>query len=139
PSDKAPKFVDENGNAPEISGSWFNTSKILDTCELVRIKGTPEDKAIWYGDYNNKIFYSGGGKVTTFTDQTMVPAFTNTAQWGDIAKVLPTDKELVTYVGQKNTGYKWTYAGAIPLYIKAPKVSVKKDIFSLQRMLSNQR
>ncbi|EMF0060679.1 WxL domain-containing protein [Enterococcus hirae] len=132
------KFVDENGSTPEISGSWFNTSGIYETCELVRIKGTAEDKPIWYGDYTNGIFYNGVGKVNTFTNQTMVPAFTNTAQWGNIVKVLPTNKELVTYVGQKNTKYQWTYAEAIPLYIKAPKVSVKTDETSLKTMLSNQ-
>ncbi|EMF0060938.1 hypothetical protein PFZ79_002828, partial [Enterococcus hirae] len=99
PSDKAPKFVDENGKTPEISGAWFNASGIYDTCELVRVKGTAEDKPIWYGDYTNRIFYNGVGKVNTFTNQTMVPAFTNTAQWGAIAKILSTDKELVAYMG----------------------------------------
>ncbi|EMF0060901.1 hypothetical protein PFZ79_002787, partial [Enterococcus hirae] len=127
PNGKTPTFVDENGKTPEISGAWFNASGIYDTSELVRVKGTAEDKAIWYGDYTNEIFYGGAGKINTFTNQSMVPAFTNTAQWGAIAKVLPTNKELVAYMGQKNTGDKWTYAGAIPLYIKAPKVSVKTD------------
>ncbi|EMF0060778.1 phosphatidylinositol-specific phospholipase C domain-containing protein, partial [Enterococcus hirae] len=142
PNGQSPTFVDENGNTPEISGTWFNTMKVLDTCELVRVKGTAEDKAIWYGDYTNGIFYGGAGKVNTFTNQSMVPAFTNTAQRGNIVKVLPTNKELVAYMGQKNmgyTGYQWTYGKqAIPFYIKAPKVSVKTDNASLQTMLSNQ-
>ncbi|EMF0060676.1 WxL domain-containing protein [Enterococcus hirae] len=131
--------MDENGKTPEISGSFFTNLWLYYTNELVRIKGTTENNPIWYGHYNNGIFSTVVGKVNTFTNQSMISALTDVFAVGDIAKVLPTDKELVNYVGQQNINGGWTYGTqAIPFYIKAPKVSVKTDEASLQTMLSNQ-